>query len=45
LLTELKGFSFSSPPAHESPVSVGWWGFSSACLMTRFGGMLAQAGE
>jgi hypothetical protein len=24
----LKGFSFSSPPAHESPVGVGWWGFN-----------------
>jgi hypothetical protein len=22
----LKGFSFWSPPAHESPVGVGWWG-------------------
>jgi len=24
----LKGFSFSSPPAHQSPVGVGWWEFT-----------------
>jgi hypothetical protein len=23
----LTGICFSAPPAHESPVGVGWWGF------------------
>ncbi|RFC42185.1 MAG: hypothetical protein DVB23_003170 [Verrucomicrobia bacterium] len=25
----LKGISFWSPPAHDSPVGVGWWGFNT----------------
>jgi hypothetical protein len=24
---KLQGISFSSPPAHESPIGVEWWGF------------------
>jgi len=28
----LTGICFSAPPAHESPVGVGWWGFNRNLL-------------